>query len=78
MKYPKPVMRLTELKEEMGFPEEMLMNAYRAKGQTFAQKMNPLKSNSPIVFDTEEFEKWRVKMQRMENKSLYRKGIAIQ
>lgn len=61
MQYPKPVMKSTEL-EEMGFPREFLLYAFRRKGQTFAWKMNPTKSNSTIVFDTEEFEKWRVKM----------------
>jgi hypothetical protein len=73
MKYKKPIMRLTALRDEMGFPEEMLLNAYRTKGQTFAQKLNPLKKgNSPIIFDTEEFEKWRMKQLIDENKSLYK------
>lgn len=71
MKYPKPVMKLSEL-TEMGFPEGMLLNAYRMKGQTFAQKMTPGKGTSPIVFDTEEFEKWRMKQLRTENAALYR------
>lgn len=56
MEYPRPVMRLTALME-MGFPEDMLLNAYRTKGQTFAQKMTPGKKKSPIIFDTAEFEK---------------------
>ena len=61
MKYPKPVMRITEL-EKMGFPREFLEYSYRRKGQNFACKINPAKSNSPIIFDTEEFEKFRLRM----------------
>lgn len=59
MKYPKPIMKKTEL-ERMGFPKEYLMRAYRTRGQTFARKMNPVKENSTILFDTEEFEKWSI------------------
>lgn len=61
MDYPKPVMKATEL-EKMGFPRGFLISAYRRKGQTYAWKMNPTKINSPIVFDTEAFEKWRIRM----------------
>lgn len=57
MEYPKPVMRLSELKK-MGFPEQWLMMAYRRRNQTFAWKMSA-KENSPIVFDTEGLEKFR-------------------
>lgn len=71
MEYPKPMMRLKELMA-MGIPESMLMNAYREKGQNFAQKIDPKRSNSPIVFDTEEFDKWRLKMLQTENKSIMR------
>lgn len=60
MTYPKPVMRLSEL-EKMGFPKEFLMYAFR-KGNGFACKMNPTKANSPIIFDTEEFDKWRLRI----------------
>lgn len=73
LKYPTPVMRLADMVTDMGFPEEMLLNAYRTKGQEFAQKMNPQKKNSPIVFDTEEFEKWRMKQLKLENQALYRR-----
>lgn len=71
MEYPKPMMRLKELMA-MGIPESMLMNAYREKGQNFAQKIDSKRSNSPIVFDTAEFDKWRMKMQRAENKAIIR------
>ena len=71
MQYAKPVMRMQEL-VKMGFPETFLLTAYRTKGQTFAQKKDPYKSNSPILFDTEEFEKWRMRRLKAENMALPR------
>ncbi len=71
MVYPKPFMRLQELRE-MGLPNEFLQEAYRSKGQTFAQKINPVKRNSPIVFDTENFEKWRINRCKAENAGIQR------
>lgn len=56
---PKQVMRATEL-EKMGFPREYLLYAYRRKGQNYAWKATPAR-NSPILFDTEVFEKWRLR-----------------
>lgn len=67
MEYPKPVMKMGEL-VKMGFPRSFLDEAYRERGQDFAQK--GAKKNSPIFFDTELFEKWRVRKQREENKAL--------
>ena len=58
MTYPKPVMKLTEL-QKMGFPYEYLMRVFRVNNRAIAWKMNPAKRNSPIIFDTEEFEKFR-------------------
>lgn len=57
MNFPKRFMRKQEL-ENMGLPEVMLLRAYREKGQTFARKADPLKTNSPIVFDTEGLGEW--------------------
>ena len=57
MEYPKPVMKLSELKK-MGFPEDYLLRIFRTKGQTIARKINPAASNSPIIFDTAGLEKW--------------------
>lgn len=70
--YKKPVMRKKELVEEYGIPEGILDRAYRTKGQTFAQKITPGNKNSPIVFDTAEFEKWRLKDIEMQNKAIIR------
>ncbi len=55
--FPKPYMRQSEL-EKMGIPRAMLTQAYRDPGQRFASKINPTKSNSPIVFETEGLKKW--------------------
>lgn len=65
MEYEKPIMRMSEL-VKMGFPRCFLEEAYLERGQDFAQK-GP-KKNSPIFFDTEGFEKWRVKKQRNERR----------
>ena len=73
MQYPSPVMRLTEM-VQMGFPEEFLLIAYRTKGQDFAQKVNPTKRNSPIFFDTEKFEEYRMRKLTTENKALPRQS----
>lgn len=67
MKYDKPIMRMSEL-VKMGFPRSFLDEAYRERGQDFAQK--GAKKNSPILFDTELFEKWRARKQREENRAL--------
>ena len=68
MEYPKKIMKTSEL-VKMGFPEAFLERAYYSKGQTFAQKINPLKANSPIMFYTEGFEKWRAEQMKLEQKS---------
>jgi hypothetical protein len=67
MVYPKPYMKRREL-VRMGIPGEMLDRAYRSKGQRFAQKMNPAKVNSPILFETEGFERWRIKQMNIEQR----------
>ena len=64
LEYPKKVMKKTEL-IELGFPEEMLLRASREKGQTFAFKMNPLAKNSPLLFDTTGFERWRLQQVKL-------------
>ena len=71
MTYPKPVMRISEL-IYMGFSYQYLRRAYGSPGQTFATKVSPLKKNSAILFDTEEFEKWRVQDIENQMKGLQR------
>lgn len=60
LEFPKPIMKVSEL-IKMGFPEEYLMRAYGDRNQTFASKMNPAKSNSPILFDTDGFKAYWMK-----------------
>lgn len=69
MKYPKEIMRKSDL-VEMGFPEEFLDRAYRCRGQTFAQKIDPSKKNSPMIFDTGGFEKWRLDQIKVEQQAM--------
>lgn len=68
MEYPRKIMKLSELKS-LGFPQPLLMEAYRDPKQDFATKVNPAKANSTIVFDTVGFDKWwnkRIKLQTSE------------
>ena len=59
MNYPKQVMTIKELMA-MGYPEEWLRQIYRSRHQKIAWKMGGEdKRNSPILFDTEELEKYR-------------------
>lgn len=57
MTYPKPVMRLSELKA-MGFNEEWLRAVARKRNQKIAWQTSN-KKNSPWMFDTEELERVR-------------------
>lgn len=71
MKYPKPIMKKTELLK-MGFPDEYLMYVYRMPGQRIAHKLNPTKKNSPLIFDTEALEEFRQKQIKTESQSIAR------
>ncbi len=55
--YPSPIMRKNDL-IRMGIPRSVLNDAYYEKGQRFASKQNPMKRNSPILYDTEKFDAW--------------------
>lgn len=57
MEYPAKVMKIKELKE-IGWPEKYLQQIYNTPGQKCAWKMNNA-VNSPILFDTDELEKFR-------------------
>lgn len=70
-KYPKRIMRLNEL-VEMGYSKEYLMKQYRTKGQKFARKQDPTRRSSPIIFDTELFEKQQRRQQELENQQIRR------
>lgn len=70
MKYPEKIMKISEMSSLLGFPKRYLLRAYKTKGQKFAHKEDPLRKNSPILFDTEEFEKWRQRQIEMENRAI--------
>lgn len=57
MKCPSDMMKTAEL-EKMVCPKSYLLRACHSRGQTFATKMNPAKPNSPIIFNTEGFDRW--------------------
>ena len=69
MKYPKKIMCKKELVQQLGFPDAYLMRAYATPGQTFAWRQNPANRTSPILFDTDGFEEWRVKDCQMQEKA---------
>ena len=71
LEYPKPMMKTSELKA-MGFAEEFLMVAYRSPDNDFATKINPMKKNSSILYDTAGFDAWRQKQIKMQVKSMQR------
>jgi len=60
MQYTKKIMKMSALIEENGFTKTYLKSLVHLPGQDFAWKQNPLKRNSPWVFDTEKFEKHRI------------------
>ncbi len=68
MVYPKKIMNRKEL-IELGFTEAYLMRAVAEPGQRFATRQNPMHRCSPILFDTEEFEKWRMKDMEMQERA---------
>lgn len=57
--YPKRVMKVYELME-LGYAKEFLMGAFHSPKQTFAWKINPMAKNSPILFDTDGLEEYRI------------------
>lgn len=73
MEYPKQIMSKPEL-ERMGFPRAFLEKAYKDKSQDFAQKINPGKKTSTVIFETEGFERWRMQQLEMEKKSMHHRN----
>lgn len=61
--YPARYMRKSELLKMQNplLGETVLERAERYAPAGVVRKINPLKRNSPLVFDTVELEKWRVK-----------------
>lgn len=50
--------KVSQAAEITGFKKRYLKDLYHLPGQNFAIKMNPLKSNSPIMYDLDAFYKW--------------------
>ena len=69
MNYPSEIMTPKALITQMGFSEAYLMRAYSTPGQSFAWRENPANKHSPIMFDTEGLEKWRLEDCKMQEKA---------
>lgn len=61
----KMIFRRSELLK-MGYPPELLERAYRTRGQRVAFKINPMKKNSPLMFDLGELKNFIEKQERMD------------
>ena len=72
LEFPKTIMKMSEL-QKMGFPETYLKRAYGDKNQTFASKMNPALTKSPIIFDTAGFKIWWEKQIEAQVRSMPRR-----
>lgn len=75
MKYPKKIMNRKELISGMGFTEPYLMRAFSAPGQTFAWRENPNNKHSPILFDTDGLEEWRMRDCQMQERARKIRGV---
>ena len=56
--------RISEAAALTGYKPDYLKSLYHFPGQNFAIKMNPLKNNSPIMYDMDAFYKWIEKMNK--------------
>lgn len=59
MQYAKKVMRASELEKQFGYSKSSISRLIHMPGQTFAFKLHPERRNSPVLIDTERFERWR-------------------
>ncbi len=60
MKYPKPIMSLSEL-EKLGFRRDYLYQMAHRRNQKYATRTSD-KKRAKIMFDTDRFERERMKM----------------
>lgn len=72
MKFPKPIMKTSELLA-MGFTKGFLRRAYGTRGQRFATKINPGSSNSAILYDTAGLAEWMRKDIEIQDRSMRRR-----
>ena len=59
MLYPEKIMWASALEEYLGMSRGTLARLVHFPGQKFAFKLYPEKRNSPVLIDTEAYEKWR-------------------
>ena len=64
MRYPKEIMRKSELLK-IGFPEDFLKRA-QLTGK-IAWRSDPTRLNSPILYDTQALEKYRIDQMELDN-----------
>lgn len=69
MVYPKPIMSRKEM-IKLGIPEALLIKVTLEKGQKIAFRPNPASKTSPWLYDTEEFEKYRVNLARISTQGI--------
>ena len=62
MLFPKKIMKKSELLK-IGIPRQILMDA--SSNRKICWKMNPAKSNSHLLYDTEELQKYIDKLQKV-------------
>lgn len=60
MEYPEKVMRARDLAKHLGLKASAISCLYHYPGQNFAWKQSDAR-NSPILIDTESYEKWRIR-----------------
>ena len=59
MEYPKKIMKATEIERTYGYSRGSISRLIHYPGQKFAFKLHPESRNSPVLIETEKFERWR-------------------
>lgn len=57
--YPKKIMKATEIERLYGYSRGSISRLIHYPGQAFAFKLRPESRNSPVLIETEKFERWR-------------------
>lgn len=68
MLYPARIMRASELEKYLGFSRGVLARLVHFPGQKFAWKHGYAK-NSPVLIDTEAYEKWRMQQVKLSHRT---------
>lgn len=59
MEYPQKVMRAAEIERMYGYSRGSISRLIHYPGQKFAFRLKPECRNSPVLIETEKFERWR-------------------